>query len=76
MNLSLPVVAGMVSTVLFAVSALPMLRKAARTKDLGSYSLGNLLMSNAGNLVHSVYVFHLPIGRSGRCTRSTWPLPA
>ena len=59
---SLPVLAGSVSTALFVVSTLPMLIKAVRTKDLGSYSVGNLVLANVGNLVHSVYVFSLPAG--------------
>ncbi len=54
--------AGIVSTVIFALSTLPMLVKAGRTKDLQSYSLGNILLANTGNLVHSVYVFSLPPG--------------
>jgi hypothetical protein len=62
MDLDIPVVAGAISTVMFAASTLPMLVKAARTKDLGSYSLGNIVLSNVGNLVHSVYVFSLPAG--------------
>lgn len=60
MNLS--VLAGTVSTVLFALGMLPMLVKAARTKNLASYSLGNLLLTNVANAVHSVYVFNLPAG--------------
>jgi uncharacterized protein with PQ loop repeat len=56
------VLAGMVSTVLFAVSYLPMLLKALRTRDLDSYSLGYLAMSNVANAVHSVYVISLPPG--------------
>ncbi|MGH3361822.1 MAG: hypothetical protein ACRDOM_05115 [Nocardioides sp.] len=59
---SLPLLAGAVSTVVFAVSTLPMLRKAASTRDLASYSLGNIGMANIGNLVHSVYVLSLPPG--------------
>ena len=59
------------STGLFAMSYLPMLVKAARTKDLSSYSLGNLAITNAGNLVHSLYVFSLPVGPIWFCTRST-----
>lgn len=59
---SLPVLAGIASTVIFASSTLPMLAKAARTRDLGSYSLGNLGLANAGNAVHSLYVFSLPAG--------------
>lgn len=60
--MNLPVLAGTVSTVLFAASMLPMLIKAARTRDLTSYSLGNLFLSNVANVVHSVYVFSLPAG--------------
>ena len=54
--------AGAVSTVIFAGGVLPMLIKAVRTKDLSSYSLGNIVLSNAGNVIHSVYVFQLPAG--------------
>ncbi len=39
-----------------------MLVKAARTRDLASYSLGNLILSNVANAVHSIYVFNLPAG--------------
>ena len=59
---NLPLLAGTVSTTLFVVSYLPMLAKAFRTRDLGSYSLGNLVLANVGNGVHSVYVFSLPAG--------------
>lgn len=61
-RMELSVAAGVVSTVIFVVSMVPMLVKAARTKELQSYSLGNMLLTNAGNLVHSVYVFSLPPG--------------
>lgn len=60
--MNLPVLAGTLSTVLFAVGMLPMLVKAARTKDLASYSPGSLILSNVANAVHSVYVFNLPAG--------------
>jgi uncharacterized protein with PQ loop repeat len=60
--MDLPIIAGTASTVIFATSMLPMLIKARRTRDLASYSLGNILLSNLGNLVHSVYVFSLPAG--------------
>lgn len=56
------VLAGSVSTALFVVSALPMLYKAARTRDLGSYSLGNLLLANVGNGFYAIYVFSMPVG--------------
>lgn len=54
--------AGSVSTVLFVASYLPMLVKAVRSRDLASYSLGNLVIANVGNGVHTVYVLSLPPG--------------
>jgi uncharacterized protein with PQ loop repeat len=62
MELNLPVIAGTISTIIFALSTLPMLVKAYQTKDLRSYSLGNILLANVGNIIHSIYVFHLPPG--------------
>jgi uncharacterized protein with PQ loop repeat len=62
MTSSIPIAAGAVATVVFAVSTIPMLGKAARTKDLASYSRSNLVMANLGNLIYSVYVFQLPPG--------------
>jgi hypothetical protein len=62
MSMTLPVLAGMVSTAVFAGSVLPMLVKAAKSRDLSSYSVGNLVLANVGNAVHSIYVFHLPAG--------------
>jgi hypothetical protein len=61
-SISLPVLAGTASSVIFAGSALPMLIKAYRSRDLKSYSFGNIALSNVGNAVHSVYVFSLPPG--------------
>jgi uncharacterized protein with PQ loop repeat len=61
-DMDLAVFAGVLSTGLFAMSYLPMLVKAARTRDLSSYSLGNLAITNVGNAVHSLYVFSLPVG--------------
>ncbi len=58
----IPVLAGLASTALFVASTLPMLTKARRTRDLSSYSLGNLLLANTGNAIHSVYVLSLPPG--------------
>ncbi len=54
--------AGSFSTALFVSSSLPMLLKAARTRDLDSYSRGQLVLANVGNLVNSVYVASLPFG--------------
>ena len=58
----LAVLAGTVSTALFVGSYLPMLVKAFRTRDLDSYSRGNLVLANVGNAVYSVYVVSLPLG--------------
>ena len=60
MNDLMPVIAGAVSTAIFTASALPMLMKAFRTKDLKSYSLPNIALSNVGNVIHSAYVYSLP----------------
>lgn len=57
-----PVLAGLTSTVLFVGSYLPMLHRAARTRDLTSYSRSSLVLANVGNLVHAVYVYSLPAG--------------
>ena len=62
MEINLPMIAGFISTALFALGTLPMLTKAFRTKNLASYSLGNILMSNFGNVIYSLYVFNLPPG--------------
>ena len=62
MNSLMPVIAGAVSTAIFVASALPMLMKAFRTKDLKSYSLPNIALSNVGNVIHSAYVYSLPPG--------------
>ena len=62
MDATLPVLAGMVSTAVFAGSVLPMLHKALRTREMSSYSLGNIALANVGNAVHSIYVFDLPPG--------------
>jgi uncharacterized protein with PQ loop repeat len=62
METGVPVVAGTISTAIFVGSYLPMLVKAARTKDLRSYSLVQIVLANVGNVIHSVYVLHLPAG--------------
>jgi uncharacterized protein with PQ loop repeat len=62
MDINFPLIAGSISTVIFALSTLPMLVKAFQTKDMRSYSLGNILLANLGNLVHSIYVVSLPAG--------------
>jgi hypothetical protein len=54
--------AGMISTIVFATSNIPMLAKAIRTKDLRSYSFTYIVMSNVGNGIHWIYVVGLPFG--------------
>ncbi|HVL62691.1 MAG TPA: hypothetical protein VM430_14965 [Microbacterium sp.] len=60
--MDIPLLAGTISTVVFAVSNLPMLRKALRTRDVSSYSIPSMLMINAANMAYSLYVFSLPFG--------------
>ena len=60
--MDLPFLAGAGATLIFAASTLPMLVKARRTRDLSSYSLGNISLANVGNVVQSVYVLSLPPG--------------
>jgi len=62
MYAALPLLAGSASTVIFVSSTLPMLTKAWRTRELRSYSLGNLALANVGNAVYSVYVLSLAPG--------------
>jgi len=62
MSSNVPVIAGTISTGIFAVSTMPMVLKAARTRDLSSYSGGNLLLSNLGNILYAIYVFSMPMG--------------
>jgi uncharacterized protein with PQ loop repeat len=60
--MDVPLLAGTIATVVFAVSNLPMLRKALRTRDVSSYSLPSMIMINGANAVYSLYVFTLPFG--------------
>ncbi len=56
------IIAGAISSMMFMGSNLPMIFKAIKTKDLNSYSLGHLGLSNLGNLIHWVYISSLPFG--------------
>lgn len=59
---SLSLIAGMVSSFIFASSYVPMLWKAFQTRDLHSYSWLNLVLVNAGNLIYWLYIVTLPPG--------------
>jgi uncharacterized protein with PQ loop repeat len=58
----LQLVAGTISSVIFAASNLPMLTKVVKTKNLASYSLSQLALANLGNLVYWLYIVSLPVG--------------
>jgi len=55
-------IAGTVATLMFVGSALPMLIRAHRTRDLSSYSPANLIIANIGNLAQTLYVLAVPPG--------------
>jgi len=55
-------VAGSLAGLIFAAASWNMLVKAWRTKDLRSYSLGQIVLNNVGNLLYWLYVTSLPIG--------------
>lgn len=56
------VAAGTIAAAFFIASTIPMLAKAFRTRDLSSYSLGNLALSVIGNGIQWLYVVSLPPG--------------
>ncbi len=56
------IVAGSIAGLIFAAASWNMLVKAWRTKDLRSYSLGQIVLNNVGNLFYWLYVASLPLG--------------
>jgi hypothetical protein len=58
----LQMVAGSIAGLIFAAASWKMLVKAWRTKDLRSYSLGQMVLNNVGNLFYWLYVLSLPFG--------------
>jgi uncharacterized protein with PQ loop repeat len=61
-DIDLPVLAGTISSIIFFMGTFPMLHKAFRTRDLKSYSKGMLVLNNTGNVIHSIYIYSLPLG--------------
>ncbi len=59
---SMQIMAGSISSLMFASSTLDMVIKAWRTKDMKSYSLTSLILSNLGNGIHWLYILSLPFG--------------
>ncbi|MCL4302967.1 MAG: hypothetical protein KJ077_45185 [Anaerolineae bacterium] len=55
-------IAGLISSLIFVSSNVPMLLKAYRTKDMRSYSWLNIILINIGNLIYWLYVASLPPG--------------
>ena len=53
-------VAGFISSIMFAASQVPMMLKVLQTKNLKSYSLSNLVLSNIANLIHWLYLITIP----------------
>src|SRR5262245_26707160 len=56
------VVAGSLAGLIFAVGSVDMVVKAWRTKDLRSYSLGQIVLNNVGNVFYWLYILSLPFG--------------
>lgn len=54
--------AGSFSCGIFISSNLPMLLKAFQTRDLKSYSLGQIILGNLGNCLYWIYLISLPFG--------------
>ncbi len=59
---SLSFLFGTIASAIFITSHVPMLVRAYRTKDLRSYSLAQIGLSNLGNACYWIYVATLPFG--------------
>jgi hypothetical protein len=53
---------GSLSSLIFISSNFPMLWKVMKTRNVRSYSLGQIILRNLGNLVYWIYVASLPVG--------------
>lgn len=61
-TLTISLIAGTVSSLIFVGSHVPTLVKAYRTKDVHSYSCAHLVLVNLGNIIYWLYVISLPVG--------------
>lgn len=61
-EIKIQIIAGVASTFIFIGSNVPMLVKALVTKDLRSYSPGQIGLANLGNFLHWLYIASLPVG--------------
>ena len=59
---NIDIIAGVLSSIIFASGTFSMLIKVVRTHDVDSYSLSSIILNNLGNLVYWLYVFSLPMG--------------
>lgn len=63
MNLEqVQIIAGSLSSLMFASGTVSMLVKVWRTHDLRSYSRAQIILNNIGNLIYWLYVWSLPVG--------------
>lgn len=60
--MDMQIIAGSLSSLIFAAGTLNMVIKAWRTKDMRSYSVTMLILNNIGNVVYWAYVASLPFG--------------
>lgn len=58
----LRLLAGSLSSLIIVSSNFPMLWKVMKTRDVKSYSLGQIILRNLGNLFYWIYVVSLPFG--------------
>lgn len=58
----LQMIAGIISSLIFASGTATMLMKTMKTKEVEAYSLPFLVLTNVGNLVYWLYVLSLPFG--------------
>lgn len=59
---TLQIAAGSISSLFFMTANIPMLVKAYKTRNLGSYSLSNMVLCNVGNLLYWAYIMTFPLG--------------
>lgn len=54
------ILAGFISSIIFAIGQISMLVKVLKTRNLKSYTLSNLVLANLGNLIDWVYLVTVP----------------
>ena len=59
---NMDIIAGMLSSIIFASGTVSMLMKVIRTQDVDSYSLSSIILNNLGNLVYLGLYFQFASG--------------